>query len=148
MSFRKTLIVAAVAVTFAAGFAVRGTVGSITPVLSAQASGRVYELRTYTAAPGKMDALHARFRNHTLRIFAKHGVSNIAYLVPTEGPMAGNTLIYTIVHANRAAADKFWNDFQTDPEWVKAKAESEANGPLTTKVERVWLTPTEYSQVK
>jgi len=144
---KKSLVLAGLALAFAAGYVIRGSV-QIVPVVNAQAAGKVYELRTYTAAPGKFDALNARFRDHTLRIFAKHGVKNVAYLTPTEGPMMGNTLIYTIEHANRAAADKFWADFQADPEWVKAKAASEANGPITSGVTRVWLKTTDYSQVK
>lgn len=147
MTIRNTFVVAGFALAFAAGYAVRGSVPGVA-VAHAQAAGKVWELRTYTAAPGKFDALNARFKDHTLRIFAKHGVSNITYLTPTEGPMMGNTLIYTIPHASRAAADKFWADFQADPEWVKAKAASEANGPITTKVDRVWLKVTDYSQGK
>jgi hypothetical protein len=115
------------------------------PAAHAQTPGRVFELRTYTAAPGKFDALNARFRNHTVRLFAKHGVSNIAYWTPVEGPMAGNTLIYVIPHASRAAATTFWNAFLADPEWVKAKAASEVNGPLTSKVDAVFMTATDYS---
>ena len=75
-----------------------------------QGRDRVYELRTYTAAPGKFDALNARFRDHTVRIFAKHGVKNIIYWTPTEGPLVGNTLIYVIPHASREAAEKFWKN--------------------------------------
>ena len=147
MSMRQGLVFAGLLAAFGAGYVVRGSV-QVVPVVHAQAAGKVWELRTYTAAPGKFDALNTRFRDHTLRLFAKHGVSNITYLTPTEGPMVGNTIIYTIPFASRAVADKFWVDFQADPEWVKAKAASEANGPLTTKVDRVWLKATDWSQVK
>src|SRR5262245_51035394 len=121
MRFRSGWVVAGFAVAFAAGFAVRGAVG-VVPVVQAQAAGRVFELRTYTAAPGKFEALNKRFRDHTVRIFAKHGISNVAYYTPVDGaPGAGEQLVYILPHASRAAATKFWADFQGDPEWVKVK---------------------------
>ena len=135
----KALSMAAIALTVVATF------GIYRHTVNAQTASRVYELRTYTAAPGKFDALNARFRDHTIRIFAKHGVKDIVYWTPNEGPLVGNTLIYVIPHASREAAKKFWSDFQSDPEWIKAKAASEANGPLTTKVEAVFMTTTDYS---
>lgn len=139
MSRTKGLAVAAIAFVMLAGYSLHRS------ALQAQTGGRVYELRTYTAAPGKFDALNARFRDHTVRIFAKHGVKNITYWTPTEGPLAGNTLIYVIPHASREAAATFWKNFQSDPEWVKARAASVADGPITTKVESVFLTTTDYS---
>jgi NIPSNAP len=146
MSIKKGLVLAGVALSFAAGFVVRGTIGA--DALYAQAGDRVYELRTYTAAPGKFDAINARFRDHTVRLFARHGIKDVAYLTPTEGPLVGNTLIYMLVHQNRAAADQFWKAFQSDPEWIKARDASVADGPITTSVTRVWLKPTDWSQVK
>ena len=148
MSMKRGLVVAGLVVAFGAGFVVRGTMGGGTAVLNAQAANHVFELRTYTAAPGKFDALNARFRDHTLRLFARHGISNVAYLTPTEGPLVGTTLIYVLQHDSRAAADKFWAAFQGDPEWIKARDASVVNGPITTSVTRVWLAPTDYSQVK
>jgi hypothetical protein len=149
MSMRQGFVLAGLLVAFGAGYVVRGSV-QVVPVVHAQtaASEKIWELRTYTAAPGKFDALNTRFRDHTLRLFAKHGVSNITYLTPTEGPMVGNTIIYTIPFSSRAVADKFWTAFMADPDWVKAKAASEANGMLTTNVARVWLKATDWSQVK
>ncbi len=144
MSLVRTIAIAGFALAFAAGMTVRGGFSAM-PVAYAQATGPVVELRTYTAAPGKMDALNARFRNHTIRIFAKHGIKNVAYWAPVDGPLAANTLIYTLSFPSRAAATKFWADFQADPEWIKAKADSEANGPLTTKVESLFMKATDYS---
>ena len=141
MSLMKSLSAAALTLAIAGGVAVH----YLFPVVQAQAAGPVYELRTYTAAPGKFDALNTRFREHTLRIFAKHGVKNVVYWTPTEGPLVGNTIIYVIPHASREASKKFWSAFLADPEWVKAKAASEVNGPLTTKVEAVFMTTTDYS---
>ena len=94
MSLVRTIVIAGFALAFAAGMTVRGGFSAM-PVAYAQATGPVVELRTYTAAPGKMDALNARFRNHTIRIFAKHGIKNVAYWAPDDGPLAANTLIYT-----------------------------------------------------
>jgi hypothetical protein len=147
MSMRKTIAFAAVTFAFVAGFAAHRLQDPVSS-LHAQSSARVYELRTYTAAPGKFDALNTRFRDHTVRLFAKHGVKDITYLTPTEGPLMGNTIVYVIPHASRDAAKAFWAAFLADPEWVKAKAASEVNGPLTTKVEALWLKATDYSAMK
>lgn len=141
MSLMKSLSAAALTLAIAGGVAVHYLI----PAVQAQTAGPVYELRSYTAAPGKFDALNTRFREHTVRIFAKHGVKNVVYWTPTEGPLVGNTIIYVIPHASREASKKFWSAFLADPEWVKAKAASEVNGPLTTKVEAVFMTTTDYS---
>ncbi|HVW00439.1 MAG TPA: NIPSNAP family protein [Planctomycetaceae bacterium] len=116
---------------------------------AAETSGaRVFELRIYTAAPGKLDALNARFRDHTLRLFEKHGMKNVVYLVPTEEPKSQNTLVYLLSHESRAAADKSWDAFRKDPEWQKVKEESERDGKLVDKVESTYLSPTDYSPMK
>ena len=112
------------------------------------AKGPVYELRTYTAADGKLDALKARFKNDTIRIFKKHGMESVGYWVPEDPALSKNTLIYILKHPSREEGEKHWTDFQNDPEWKKVAAESEANGKLVLKVERVWLDPTEFSAMK
>ena len=104
---------------------------------------RCYEMRVYYAAPGKLDDLHARFRDHTLKIFEKHGMVNVGYWVPLENP--DNKLIYIIAHASRDAAKKSWAGFGADPDWKKAAKESEANGRLVTKLESKFLEATDYS---
>jgi hypothetical protein len=114
----------------------------------ALAKGPVYELRTYTAADGKLDALKARFRDHTIRIFKKHGMESVGYWVPQDPEHSKNTLIYILKHPSREEGEKHWTDFQNDPEWKKVAAESEANGKLVLKVDRVWLDPTEFSMLK
>lgn len=114
----------------------------------ALAQGPVFELRTYTAEPGKLEALKARFRDHTIRIFKKHNMESIGYWVPSEGETSKNTLIYILKHPSRAEAEKNWEAFRTDPEWIKVAAESEKNGKLVTKVERVWLTAAEFSAIR
>jgi hypothetical protein len=112
------------------------------------AAGPVYELRTYTAADGKLEALKARFRDHTIRIFKKHGMENIGYWVPQDPEKAQNTLIYILKHPSREVAEKAWKAFAADPEWQKVQKESEVNGRLAVKVERMWLDPTEFSMLK
>ena len=117
-------------------------------VALALAKGPVYELRTYTAADGKLDALKARFKDHTIRIFKKHGMESIGYWVPEDPALSKNTLIYILKHPSREDGEKHWMDFQNDPEWKKVSAESEANGKLVLKVDRVWLDATEFSALK
>jgi hypothetical protein len=106
---------------------------------------RVYELRTYTTEPGRLPALNKRFRDHTMRLFEKHGMRNEMYWTPTDAPLSENTLIYVISHDSVEAAKKSWAAFQADPEWQKVKAESEADGKILTKVTSVYMTPTDYS---
>ncbi|MCA9066794.1 MAG: NIPSNAP family protein [Planctomycetaceae bacterium] len=105
----------------------------------------LYELRTYTANEGKLDALNARFRNHTMKLFEKHGMKNIMYWTPVDRE---NTLIYVIAHKNKEAADASWKAFISDPEWKKVAAESERDGKLVAKVERVYMKATDYSPVR
>jgi hypothetical protein len=117
-------------------------------LMSVMAFGKIYELRTYTCEPGKLDALKARFRDHTVRIFNKHGMESVGYWVPQDPERSSNTLIYILAHPSREAADKNWKEFADDPEWKKVQAESEANGKIVQKVERVWMDPTEFSKLK
>jgi len=112
------------------------------------ATTRVFEIRTYTAEPGKLEALHARFRDHTRQIFAKHGMTSVGYFAPSDEPLSKNTLIYILAFPSRDAAKKSWDEFRGDPEWQKVQKESEANGKLVTKVESVFADPTDYSPLK
>ena len=113
-----------------------------------RAEARVYELRTYTPAPGRMDALLARFRDHTTKLFDKHGIRNVGYWVTADAKGDDQKLIYLVSHPNREDAAKDWKAFGEDPEWQKARAETERDGKLTTKVESVYLTPTDFSKLK
>ena len=137
---------AAIGAAFLMGFVVRGQVG-VEPVAHAQ-SGRVFELRTYTAPDGKLEDLHKRFRDHTMRIFKNHGMTNVAYFRPQDAPLSQNTLIYLISHESREAAKTNWAAFQKDPEWQKVASESQKNGKIVAKVESVFLDPTDYSPMK
>jgi hypothetical protein len=112
------------------------------------ATNRVFEIRTYTAEPGKLDALHARFRDHTLSIFKKHGMTSVGYFAPLDEPLSKNTLIYVLAFPSRDAAKKSWDEFRADPEWQKVQKESEADGKLTTNIESVFTEPTDFSPLK
>ena len=109
---------------------------------------RVFEMRTYYAHPGKMQALHARFRDHTLKLFVKHGMTNIGYWSPIDPAEADKKLVYILAFPSREAAKKSWEDFMNDPAWKKAKADSETDGALVAKVESVFLKGTDYSPIK
>ena len=120
---------------------------AVSPAPAAE-QGRVYELRTYTAVEGKLDQVLARFRNHTTRLFEKHGIVNIGYWVPKDAPRSQNTLIYIVAHPSQEAAAKAWAAFRADPEWQKARTESEVNGKIVLKTESVYLTPADFSKLK
>jgi hypothetical protein len=109
---------------------------------------RLFEIRTYTTEPGKLDALNARFRHHTTKLFEKHGMTNIGYWTPVDEPRSKDTLIYVLAHETAEAAKKSWDGFRNDPEWIKARTDSEAAGPIVRKVESVYLSPTDYSALQ
>lgn len=110
---------------------------------------RVFELRTYTAAEGKLAALDARFRDHTVALFAKHGMTNLGYFHPTDANKGGGTtLLYFLAYPNREAATAAWKGFREDAAWIKARTESEKDGKLTTKVESLYLKPVDFSKIK
>jgi hypothetical protein len=116
--------------------------------VSAAQTPRVFELRTYTAPEGKLGELHARFRDHTLRLFERHGLTNIVYLKPLDAPLADNTLVYLLAHPSREAAKANWAKFAADPEWKKVASESQVNGRILSKVESVYFEPADYSPMK
>jgi hypothetical protein len=109
---------------------------------------RVFELRTYTAPPGKIDDLHARFRDHTLKLFEKHHMTVIGFWRPTDEQQAKRQLIYLLAFPGQEAATTSWKDFQADPEWKTVKEASEKNGPLVENIDSVYLMPTDYSPHK
>jgi hypothetical protein len=118
---------------------------------STAAGAKVYELRTYYAAPGKLEALHARFRNHTIELFKKHGMGVVAFWVPvdqTTGAATGNTLVYILSYPSLDARKQAWDEFGKDPEWIAVKTDSEKEGKLVDKVDSIFLAPTDYSPMK
>jgi len=116
---------------------------STMPVFAAGADTRCFEMRTYYAAPGKLDDLLARFRDHTVRLFEKHGIQNIGYWVPVEN--SDNKLVYVIAFPSREERDALWKAFGADPEWQSARKASEEKGKLLDKVESVFLSATDFS---
>jgi NIPSNAP len=124
---------------FYTGTAVRG---------EKMADNRIFEMRTYYAAPGKMADLHARFRDHTCKLFEKQGMTIIGFWVPQDAQEAQKKLVYILAYPSKDAKDKAWKGFMADPDWMKARSESEKNGKLVDKVESVMLNPTDYSPMK
>jgi hypothetical protein len=116
----------------------------------AMAQTRVFELRTYTCNPGKLEALKARFRDHTIRIFQRHGMESIGYWVPQDEEKGkSTTLIYIIAHASREQATKNWAEFRADPEWQKVSADSEKDGKILAKSpDSVFMDPADFSKIK
>jgi len=117
-------------------------------VADAQSSNRAFELRTYTAHPGRLEELHARFADHTVKLFERHGMTNIGYFRPQDAPLAENTLIYLLAHDSRQAAEASWAAFRADPEWQRVAEETRRNGRLVENVDSVFLDPTDYSQMR
>jgi hypothetical protein len=101
-----------------------------------------FELRTYTSTPGKMDALLSRFRDHTLRLFASHGMVSIGYWLPVEEP---EQLVYLIRHDGDPTQN--WIDFRADPEWIRVAAASVADGDIVASMSSVFLEPTDFSPI-
>ncbi len=139
---RRWLLV--VGAAFVAGFMARGGI-TPEPAAHAQTVARVYELRTYTVPEDRLEPLHARFRNHTMCIFQKHGIGNVVYFKPQDPEKAKTTLVYLISHPSRQAADQNWAAFRKDPEWQKVAADS---GVGAVKVASEFLDPTDYSPMK
>lgn len=109
---------------------------------------RVFEIRTYYTLPGRLEALQTRFRDHTRRIFEKHGMTNVGYWVPQDSPAHENTLIYIISHASREQAKANWAAFIADPEWKKVAEDSQKDGKIIEKIDSVFMDATDYSPIK
>src|SRR5580658_10719092 len=130
------------ALTFAAG-------ALLTRQLTVHAQdSRVFELRVYHTEPGRLPALQARFRDHTITIFNHHHMTSIGYWVPQDAAQKDNTLIYIIAHPSRESAKKNWAEFVADPEWQQVSKASEADGKIVEKVDSTFMEPTDFSQIK
>ncbi len=141
---RLVWIVAIVALVSLVGATVLAAESSQTPA----SQGKVFELRIYKTFPGKLDDLHKRFREHTCKLFQKHGIELVGFWVPTEGEEAQNTLIYLVAFPSKEAQAKAWKAFRDDPEWIKARDESHKNGVIVEKVESKNLMAVDYSPIK
>jgi hypothetical protein len=156
MAAKRLLVMTGMAALFGAGYAAgrmemvpeaeAAPVANV--VADIQAANRVFELRTYTAPEGKLGALHTRFRDHTMRIFQRHGMTNIGYWTPQDTTLRENTLVYLLAHPTRAAADQAWRNFSADPEWQRVSEESQRDGRIVSQVQRMYLDPTDFSPMK
>ena len=139
------------AVALAATFFVAGSLvtGVLMQTSSVKAqSSRVFELRVYHTFPGRLPALQARFRDHTIKIFNKHHITSIAYWTPEDAPQKDSTLIYIVAHDSRDAAKKNWADFGADPEWQQVSKASEVDGKIVDKIDSTFMDATDYSPLK
>ena len=144
---QKRYLVAILAlVVFGLGYAA-GQFSAFESVAQAQGE-RIFEMRTYTAHPGRLDALNARFRDHTTRIFDTHGMTNVGYWTPQEAPLSENTLVYILAHDSREAGQESWDAFRADPEWAQVAEESQRDGRIVESVDVLWLEATDYSKIK
>jgi hypothetical protein len=144
---QKRYLVAILAlVVFGLGYAA-GQFSAFESVAQAQGE-RIFEMRTYTAHPGRLDALNARFRDHTTRIFDKHGMTNVGYWTPQEAPLSENTLVYILAHDSRDSGQASWDAFRADPEWSQVAEESQRDGRIVESVDVLWLEATDYSKIK
>jgi hypothetical protein len=155
MTARRLVTITLTATLFPAGFVLgRATRVDLVaeaaagPAPAFQAAGHVFELRTYTAPEGKLDDLLARFRNHTMRIFEKHGMTNVGYWLPQDTALRRNTLVYLLRHPSREAAEQAWRNFAADPEWQRVAEESQRDGRIVQSVQRMWLDPADFSPMR
>ena len=148
MSMRLFVTAALAAGAFACGTRFGGDARSRAAFAAEPAAPRLYELRIYTAAPGKLDALHTRFRDHTLRLFEKHGIKSVGYWTGVDDGQR-EKLYYVVAYPDRAAREKrLVSGIAKDPEFLKAVAASEKGGKLTSGVESILLAPTDYSPMR
>lgn len=144
----KTYLTALVfAATLLASSAAEADATAVSP--SVAKDSRCFEMRTYYALPGKFEAMHTRFRDHTCALFKKHGMELVGFWIPTDKEKgADKTLVYILAHKSRDEAKKSWAAFVSDPAWKKAQSESEANGKIVEKADVVFMAATDYSPMK
>ncbi|WP_234737042.1 NIPSNAP family protein [Tellurirhabdus bombi] len=127
------------------------TASDISPVIKSvkKSPERTFEMRTYTPTPDHLNDVLARFRNHTIKLFSKHGMTHIGYWTTVEkDPATQPKLVYILAHKSEEAGKKSFDEFRKDPVWIKARDESEKNGKIVEKVESVYMKPTDYSLMK
>ena len=142
-----SIAAAAAAIAIASNGTLKRSAAAAAPLAADALSAQIFEQRVYTTAPGKLDALHARFREHTNWLFVKHGMRLIGYWTPVD---KADTLIYVLAYPSREARDASWKTFHDDPEWKRVAAESHerAGGTIVTKVESTIMNPTDYSPIR
>lgn len=117
-------------------------------IKSSNKGDRVFELRTYFPAAGKVSNILARFREHTVALFTKHGIQNIAYFTSIEKDNKQPVLIYLLAHKSEEAGKKSFEEFGKDPDWVKVKTESEKDGKIVDSIQSVYMKPLPFSKIK
>ena len=143
----KTFLTALFAASAFTSLAAETNMMTVSPSIAKDS--RCFELRTYHVAPGKLEALNARFRDHTCALFRKHGIEIVGFWMPTAREQgADNKLVYLLVHQKRDSAQESWAAFRDDPDWKKAQTESEVNGKLIEKIESVFMGAADYSPLK
>ena len=148
---RHMMIAALISLALVPRAAAQGstTAAPAAPSPSIVKGSRTFELRTYYAMPGRLEALHARFRNHTIALFKKHGMTVVGFWAPTApADAAANTLVYVLAYPSDEAREAAWKAFGSDPEWIAARDASERNGKIVAKVESVMMKATDYSDLK
>ena len=145
MTKKNRLLIPLVIAIFGLGV-VTGKLTQLASVAEAQSANRVFELRTYTANPGHLAELSARFGDHTVQLFERHGMTNVGYFVPQESPLSENTLIYLLAHDSREAAQASWDGFRSDPDWQAVRASSSEG--MVDNIESIFLDPTGYSRMR
>ncbi len=125
----------------------------IAPALAAdkekpKVEAKIYELRVYHVLPGRMDAMNARFRDHTCKLFVKHGMTLVGFWQPSDPAERDKKLIYIVAHASKEAAERSWKAFREDKDWIKARDASEKDGKIVGKIDVTFMNPTEYSLLK
>lgn len=108
----------------------------------------VYQLRVYWSPPGKAEAMHARFRNVTLPLFARHKMKVVGFWTPTPRTEESGDLVYILAFPDAAAVDAAWTAFRADPEWQAGKAASEVDGPIVSRLTNTLMDPTDYSPMQ
>jgi hypothetical protein len=147
VTVRSSLIAMLLALTAPAIAFAQTTASAQSPSIAKDS--RVFELRTYYAHPGKLEDLHARFRQHTIGLFKKHGMTIVGFWAPTSpADAAANTLVYVLAYPDAAAYEAAWKGFREDPAWIAARDASEKNGKLVAKIDSVMLKATDYSDLK
>jgi hypothetical protein len=107
------------------------------------AASRIYEMRVYYATPGNLEILIGRFRNHTIKLFEKHGMKHEGFWLPVDNK--DNKLVYVLSYPSREAREKSWKNFSADPDWNKVRLETIKNGEIVGKVESTFLKTTDFS---
>ena len=107
----------------------------------------IYESRVYTALPGRMPALLARFENVTLGFWEKYGIRQVGFFTTAIGPNSQD-LSYLFAWESLAEREQKWGAFQSDPDWIAARTASEADGQIVANIASVILKPTTFSALK